>query len=103
MLESGQSSSQSGGILELLTEFSPARELTLEAASAGLGRTINSRPSSRDLNFTQVKKLLESRLDREVLEGLRRVISVGQGILDHVTFLISADDVPFQTMSAILF
>ena len=54
-----------------------ARELTLEAASsAGSARTVNSRPSVRDLPFGQTKKLLDSRNDREVLEGLRKVISV---------------------------
>lgn len=55
-----------------------ARELTLEAAqSAGSARTVNSRPSNRDSPFAQTKKLLDSRNDREVLEGLRKVISVG--------------------------
>ena len=54
-----------------------ARELTLEAASAaGSARTVNSRPSVRDLPFSQTKKLLDSRNDREILEGLRKVISV---------------------------
>ena len=54
-----------------------ARELTLEAAqSAGSARTVNSRPSNRDLSFAQTKKLLDSRNDRENLEGLRKVISV---------------------------
>ena len=54
-----------------------ARELTLEAAQAtGSARTINIRPSSKDLPFTQIKKLLDSRNDREVLEGLRKVIGV---------------------------
>ena len=54
-----------------------ARELTLEAASsAGSARTVNSRPSVRDLPFSQTKNLLDSRNDREILEGLRKVISV---------------------------
>ncbi|KAL6719284.1 AP-3 complex subunit beta [Lecanora helva] len=53
------------------------RELTLEAASsASSARTINTRPSNRDLPFPQVKKLLDSRNDREILEGLRKVISM---------------------------
>lgn len=57
--------------------LSPARELTLEAAqSASSARTVNSRPSNRDLPFAQTKKLLDSRNDREILEGLRKVISV---------------------------
>ena len=54
-----------------------ARELTVEAAQiAGSARTVNSRPSHRDLPFAQVKKLLDSRNDREILEGLRKVIDV---------------------------
>ncbi|KAL8745252.1 MAG: hypothetical protein Q9190_002606 [Brigantiaea leucoxantha] len=53
-----------------------ARELTLEAAqSAGASRSFNLRPT-RDLPFLQVKKLLDSRNDREILEGLRKVISM---------------------------
>ncbi|KAL8900389.1 MAG: hypothetical protein Q9207_005718 [Kuettlingeria erythrocarpa] len=53
-----------------------ARDLTLEAAqSAGAARSLNPRPS-RDLPFLQVKKLLDSRNDRETLEGLRKVISM---------------------------
>lgn len=51
--------------------------MTLEAAqSVGSARTLNSRPSNKDLPFLQVKKLLDSRNDREILEGLRKVISV---------------------------
>ncbi|RBQ83495.1 hypothetical protein VDGD_07915 [Verticillium dahliae] len=49
-----------------------ARELTLDAASAAR----SSRASSRPLDRNQIKKLLDSRNDREILEGLRRVISV---------------------------
>ncbi|KAF2083288.1 ARM repeat-containing protein [Saccharata proteae CBS 121410] len=47
-----------------------ARDLTLEASSAA-----RSKPS-RPLPAQQLKKLLDSRHDREVLEGLRRVISM---------------------------
>ncbi|EGY16751.1 beta adaptin, partial [Verticillium dahliae VdLs.17] len=49
-----------------------ARELTLDAASAAR----SSRASSRPLDRNQIKKLLDSRNDREILEGLRRVISM---------------------------
>ncbi|KAL8721331.1 MAG: hypothetical protein Q9181_007733, partial [Wetmoreana brouardii] len=53
-----------------------ARDLTLEAAqSAGAARNLNPRPP-RELPFLQVKKLLDSRNDREILEGLRKVISM---------------------------
>ena len=51
---------------------SAARELTLDAASAAR----SSRTSARPLDRTQVKKLLDSRNDRDVLDGLRRVISM---------------------------
>lgn len=54
-----------------------ARELTIEAAqSAGSGRISASRSAARELSFSQTKKLLDSRNDREILEGLRKVISV---------------------------
>ncbi|KAK4641020.1 AP-3 complex subunit beta [Podospora bellae-mahoneyi] len=49
-----------------------ARELTLDAASAARG----SRSSFKPLERSQVQKLLDSRNDREVLEGLRRVIAM---------------------------
>ncbi|EAA33040.3 ARM repeat-containing protein [Neurospora crassa] len=49
-----------------------ARELTLDAASAAR----SARSSSKPLDRVQVKKLLDSRNEREVLDGLRRVISM---------------------------
>ena len=50
-----------------------ARELTLDAAAAARSsRSSSSKPVDRN----QVKKLLDSRNEREVLDGLRRVISV---------------------------
>ncbi|KAK3319125.1 adaptin N terminal region-domain-containing protein [Apodospora peruviana] len=50
-----------------------ARELTLDAAAAARSsRGSSSKPPDRN----QVKKLLDSRNDREVLDGLRRVISM---------------------------
>ncbi|KAL8965337.1 MAG: hypothetical protein Q9197_006561 [Variospora fuerteventurae] len=53
-----------------------ARDLTLDAAqSAGAVRSLNPRPP-RELPFLQVKKLLDSRNDREILDGLRKVISM---------------------------
>ncbi|KAL8854331.1 MAG: hypothetical protein Q9221_000817 [Calogaya cf. arnoldii] len=53
-----------------------ARDLTLEAAqSAGAARSLNHRPP-RDSSFLQLKKLLDSRNDRDILEGLRKVISM---------------------------
>jgi len=55
-------------MLTLLT----ARELTLDAAQSAR----SSRTSVRTLPPAQIKKLLDSRNDREVLDGLRKVISV---------------------------
>ncbi|POS81100.1 AP-3 adaptor complex subunit beta [Diaporthe helianthi] len=49
-----------------------AQELTLDAASAAR----SSRNAPRSLDKNQVKKLLDSRNEREVLEGLRKVISM---------------------------
>ncbi|ROW04542.1 hypothetical protein VMCG_05120 [Cytospora schulzeri] len=49
-----------------------AQELTLDAASAA--RT--SRNASRPMDRNQIKKLVDSRNEREVLEGLRKVISM---------------------------
>jgi hypothetical protein len=56
-----------------------ARELTLDAAS--VARSVRS--SSKPLDRTQVKKLLDSRNEREVLDGLRRVVSVGYTYEHH--------------------
>ncbi|KAK3902178.1 AP-3 complex subunit beta-2 [Staphylotrichum tortipilum] len=59
-------------IARISTLLESARELTLDAASAAR----SSRSSSRPLDRSQVKKLLDSRNEREVLDGLRRVISM---------------------------
>ncbi|KAK4544455.1 hypothetical protein LTR36_004346 [Oleoguttula mirabilis] len=48
-----------------------ARDLTLEAA-----RDAGPRKSTRPLPAQQIKKLLDSRTEREVLDGLRRVIAM---------------------------
>ncbi|KAL4919800.1 adaptin N terminal region-domain-containing protein [Aspergillus aurantiobrunneus] len=54
-----------------------ARELTLEAAqSASMSRGTGIGTSSRDLGVSHIKKLLDSRNDRDVLDGLRRIISL---------------------------
>ncbi|KAH6895689.1 adaptin N terminal region-domain-containing protein [Thelonectria olida] len=49
-----------------------ARELTLDAAQATRG----ARTSGRPLDRSQMRKLLDSRNDREVLDGLRRVLAM---------------------------
>ncbi|KAI0913668.1 ARM repeat-containing protein [Ustulina deusta] len=49
-----------------------ARELTLDAAQAAR----STRITTRSLPTAQLKKLLDSRNDREILDGLRRVIAM---------------------------
>lgn len=51
-----------------------ARDLTLEAARDASNAR---RSSTRELPSGQLKKLLDSRTERDVLEGLRRVVTVG--------------------------
>jgi len=65
-----------------------ARDLTLEAArDAGAAR----RPT-RPLPAAQIKKLLDSRSQADVLDGLRRVVSVRNAFLDsHDRMLMSPD------------
>lgn len=48
-----------------------ARDLTLEAA-----RDAGPRRPTRPLPAAQIKKLLDSRHEKEVLDGLRRVVAV---------------------------
>jgi AP-3 complex subunit beta len=48
-----------------------ARDLTLEAA-----KDVGPRRPTKPLPAQQIKKLLDSRHEREVLDGLRRVIAV---------------------------
>jgi AP-3 complex subunit beta len=54
--------------------LSTARDLTLEAAN---NASNVRRTSTKELPSGQLKKLLDSRSEREVLEGLRRVVTVG--------------------------
>ncbi|QQK44238.1 AP-3 adaptor complex subunit beta, putative [Penicillium digitatum] len=54
-----------------------ARELTIEAAqSAAINRTSSTDFNSRAYSPALIKKLLDSRHEREVLDGMRRVISL---------------------------
>ncbi|KAK3378657.1 adaptin N terminal region-domain-containing protein [Lasiosphaeria ovina] len=59
-------------IARISTLLENARDLTLDAASAAR----SSRGSSKPPDRSQVKKLLDSRNERDVLDGLRRVISM---------------------------
>lgn len=57
---------------DVLLTYTIARELTLDAAQSAR----SSRGSAKALPVPQIKKLLDSRNEREVLDGLRKVISV---------------------------
>ncbi|KAI9732401.1 MAG: AP-3 complex subunit beta [Cirrosporium novae-zelandiae] len=70
-----ESISSISSMLEKGPAFS--RDLTLEAAqSAGSRRSYRTRNANRNVPFSELKKLLDSRHDREILEGLRKVISM---------------------------
>lgn len=66
-----------------------ARDLTLEAArdAASVRKS-----STKMLPSGQLKKLLDSRSDRDVLEGLRRVVTVCKSCI-YISFLIKPPDV----------
>lgn len=54
-----------------------ARDLTLEAAQAiGIGKALKPGSSSRNIPFAKLKALLDSRNERDTLDGLRRVVSM---------------------------
>ncbi|KAK2068373.1 hypothetical protein P8C59_003013 [Phyllachora maydis] len=59
-------------IARISTLLENARELTLDAASAAR----SARGAARPLDRAQVKKLVDSGNEREVLDGLRRVVSM---------------------------
>ncbi|KAI9772364.1 MAG: AP-3 complex subunit beta [Geoglossum umbratile] len=66
-----ESLSKISGMLET------ARDLTLEAAqSAGSASRSFRRDAGKNISSAQIKKLLDSRNDRDILEGLRKVISM---------------------------
>lgn len=70
-----------------------ARDLTVEAAQAlGLARGVKGGGlSGRTIPFSKLKALLDSRSDRDLLEGLRKVISVRMStVSDHRSRLTSA-------------
>lgn len=47
------------------------------AQSASANKGSRSRSTLGNVSFSQLKKLLDSRNDREILDGMRKVISVG--------------------------
>lgn len=66
---------------KLIDQPTTARDLTLEAA-----RDAGPRKNTKALPAAQIKKLLDSKHEREVLDGLRRVVAV---CLDHMYILIA--------------
>jgi|SRR5579862_2163165 len=75
MLEAGESGL--GGRLWISVLIVAARDLTLEAAqSAGSASRSFRRDAGKNVSAALIKKLLDSRNDRDILEGLRKVISV---------------------------
>ncbi|RMD45110.1 hypothetical protein DV735_g116, partial [Chaetothyriales sp. CBS 134920] len=54
-----------------------ARDLTVEAAQAiGIGKLLGSGSRLKSVPFAKLKALLDSRNDRDILEGLKKVISM---------------------------
>lgn len=76
MLETG-TSFWSRFVHQSLIPMWTARELTLEAAqSAASNKLAPPNYASHGYSASHIKKLLDSRNEREVLDGMRRVISV---------------------------
>lgn len=76
----------------------------MEAAqSAGSARGFSTRGISKDLPFSQVKKLLDSRTDREILEGLRKVISVRSQIPHARLLLIPTHQMMYRSKPCLPF
>jgi AP-3 complex subunit beta len=69
--------------------FDAARDLTVEAAQA-ISTSRLSKSSSKSIPFVKLKGLLDSRSDRDILEGLRKVISV-RASLSHLSTSTSSD------------
>lgn len=72
LLENGKAASNLALSERAATNNPPARELTLDAAQAAR----STRTTTKSLPTAQLKKLVDSRNEREVLDGLRRVISM---------------------------
>ena len=72
MMELGMYPVPGMSFLGLYADQDIARDLTLDAAQAARA----SSGTRKNLSATQIKKLLDSRNEREVLDGLRRVTSV---------------------------
>ena len=60
------------------TDPSKARDLTVEAAQSITKALKGGSSSARsNISFVKLKALLDSRSDRDILDGLRRVVAVG--------------------------
>ena len=108
---------------DALGSYATARDLTIEAAqSASAVRSLRNGSTTRRLPTSQIKKLLDSRNERDVLDGLRRVISVREQVLYQLLLLgirwrgmiktkclpeyrlhTQVDDVSVRTMSTAIF
>ncbi|KAK5085744.1 AP-3 complex subunit beta [Lithohypha guttulata] len=62
-------------VSKISTLVDPARDLTVEAAQA-VGAKLKNGSSSRNIPFVKMKALLDSRSDRDIIDGLKRVISM---------------------------
>lgn len=60
-----------------------ARDLTVDAAQAMSKALKGGGSSSRNIPFTKLKALLDSRSDRDILDGLKRVLSVRAMVVNH--------------------
>jgi hypothetical protein len=71
-----------------------ARDLTVEAAQAVSTSRI-SKSGSKTIPFVKLKALLDSRSDRDILEGLRKVVSVSPSnvLFIYHFLLMPIDDV----------
>ena len=78
-LRCGSNSRIMDSISRISALIEPARDLTLEASAVTSGlRRPTPNPSNSNHSLAQTKKLLESRHEREVLDGLKRLITVSQ-------------------------
>jgi hypothetical protein len=60
------------------TDPRKARDLTVEAAKSIMSKAIKggSSPAWNNINAAKLKALLESRSDRDIIDGLKRVVAV---------------------------
>lgn len=76
LLDGGRSDNMDSSWLQFADPVRSARDLTVEAAQAASTSRIAKSSSAKSMPFLKLKALLDSRSDRDILEGLRKVISV---------------------------